>query len=461
MAKELDKDARCFDKPFHIVMRGPELEFLIPQTYNSKIENVKRKYQQIDGEHFLFLKNDGHIQIDPPAGHLEYSITLSTVEMRFQDYISIYGAMYEDISSELPDDLQLPITAFSVQPALPGTISCQLVISCSETKAVLMSATVPKKELDEFMELAEYIKVYDGEIPKESDKDGYKKNTFHPEIIYNDDIDDEEELSAELDKYDDEDHDDYNSNLDHFNIIVSLEDKEAIRRVLNNLIATFDEQTGFAFGQKVKGEFEEYMLENENIGYGSEIPFFAAASKFPELHKKIIEYIDLAIDADGPWLDDEVPKGLNAAFALAYTDEKFIPKYIELLKVVDMDHEVYQLMQILVLVEKWKEYDNGLKLLGARCMNVSGQHGLENLSYFLEMNPSYISDRTLKEKLFKMIMFATLDNRYYYQERYEKILEYPLSSILEQLEIDYDETKFIRILAVMHENALPGLDDII
>ena len=464
MSKELDKDARLFDKPFHVVLIGTGLDILFPKTYNSKIEDVKRRYQQIDGEHYLFLKSeDGYVSVEPPVSNPGYIVSLSYMkDFKPADYFQMYGAMYQDMSDQLPET-EVWCKALSVTPALPGTITCQLVLEAKKGTLLMTANGAPKDEIDEFLALAEYIMPYDGEIPKESDKDAYKANTYHPEMNLLPDIDEDdidEVINEDLKQYEAEDHDNYDNVDDGWNIVVDLTNKEQIRRVINRMIDNFDEFEYVNFGKKVGGEFKAYESEDEELGYSSELPFFEAAAEFPELHKKIIDFIDLAIDSDGAWMDEETPKGLHAAFALAMHNEKYIPKYIELLKAVDMNHEVYQLAQIVVLVEKWKDYDNGMRLLGARCMSASGQHGRENLGIFLGMNEDFLQDDEKKEKFLKFFMLDVLDSHYYMHERYDNLMEYYIHPILESAEIDFDEMKLEQVVKVMNEKALPGLEDI-
>ncbi|NDV68956.1 hypothetical protein [Dysgonomonas sp. 25] len=459
MEKELDKDARLFDKPFHVVLLGTGLDILFPKTYNSKIQDVKRKYQQIDGEHYLFVKSpDGYVSMEPPVSNPGYiTAVVHTKDMAAKDYFQTYGGMYQDISDELPEDLEVWCKALSVPQTPPGTVTCQLVIEAKKGTLIMSGTAIPKDELDEFMALAEYIKPYDGEVPDESDKEGYKNNTYHPVMNLLEDDDDEETLlEKELEQYEDEDHDDYDDVDDDWQIVVPLDNKEKIRRVLNRLIDNFDELDDcLAFGKKVNGEFEEYEFDDEEVGYGSEIPFFEAAAKFPELHKKIIDFIDLAIDSDGAWLNEEVPKGLNAGYALAMHDQKYIPKYIELLRAVDMDHEVYQIGQIATIIYKWRDYDNALRLMAARCCSAHGQHGFENL------DPDLVQDDQRKETFLKFLLHDSMDSYYYMRERQDQLIERIIAPVLDTVEIDYDENKLANAVKFMNEQALPGLDDIV
>lgn len=459
----MDKDARLFDKPFHVVLIGTGLDILFPKTYNSKIEDVKRRYQQINGEHYLFLKSeDGYVSVEPPVSNPGYIVSLSYMkDFKAADYFQMYGTMYQDMSDELPET-EVWCKALSVTPALPCMITCQLVLEAQKGMLLMSASNVPKDEIDEFLALAEYIKPYTGETPKESDKEGYKANTYHPEMNLLPDIDEDdidEVINKELEQYEDEDHDNYDDVDDGWNIVVEFTNKEQIRKVINRLIDNFDELEYVNFGKNVKGEFKEYESDEE-LGYSSELPFFAAAAEFPELHKKIIDYIDLAIDSDGAWMDEETPKGLHAAFSLAMHDEKYIPKYIELLRAVDMNHEVYQLAQIAVLVEKWKDYDNGMRLLGARCMTASGQHGSENLGIFISSTEDFLQNDEKKEKFLKFFMLDVLESRYYQQERIDDLMRYYVHPILETAEIDFDERRLEDVVKVMNEKALPGLEDI-
>ncbi|MDF9834249.1 hypothetical protein M2103_002491 [Ereboglobus sp. PH5-5] len=472
MKPELDTESRLFKKPFHVVFRNAGIEFLIPKNYNSKIQDLKqRRYKEIDGEHYLFCKSgDGTFAIDPPAAAPGYTISISHMpDYTAEFYYQNYSGMYEDISASLPDDLQMPVKALSVTPAPIGTISCQLVLDAPAGGVVLMTGSgIPRDDLDEFTALAEYIKPYEGEIPDESDKDAYKANTYHPEIKPEGEEVDEDDaegvsrsLYPELNVYDAEDHKKcYKGDEDQ--ITVDLKDKDQMRRVLNFLIKNFDDMADYEFGEEKDGEFKEYDFRADDIGYDSEIPFYTAAAAFPELHKKILAYIDLAIDSDGAWRNDEVPKGMNAAYAMAMQDQKYIPKYIQLLRSMDMDHEVYQGGQIVSIAAKWKDYDNVLALLATRACTGAGQHGIETLGFIVEHILPELKNEGQKRDTFIGHLFVDATRHHdHTRGRYDQLLKYYIAPVLDMLEVDYNEQKVEIVLQIAGAGSMPGASDLI
>lgn len=461
MSKELDKSFRLFKKPFHVVLVGSGLDVLLPSTYNTKFTDAKMRYQQVDDEHYLFVKSATGCLSTTPPNNLGYRITISYVKnYKANDYFQQYKNIYQDVSEQLSEDVELWCKVLSIPQTPPGTKTYELVLEAQNGLMLITGSAIPHDELDEFLVLAEYIQHYDGDIPTISDKDGYKNNTYHPEIILMNMDDEERLLEQELEQYEAEDHDEYDDVDDDWEICVNLNDKEQMRRVLNRLIDNFDEIEEFlSFGSIVNGEFQEYQHEEEDnkfsqVGLCSELFFFEAAVKFPALHKKIIDYINLAIDEEGPWMDEETPKALHAAYALAMYDQKYIPKYIELLRVLDMDHEVYQCGQIAKLIEKWQKYDNAIRLMASRSCSVAGQHGFENL------DPEILDSIQRKETFLKYLLLDAKENHYAYRDHLKSLMSVCLEPALETVDIDFNEVKLINALRSIHENSSISLDDI-
>lgn len=141
------------------------------------------------------------------------------------------------------------------------------------------------------------------------------------------------------------------------------------------------EKGGIRFGKYQENNFVEYKinLHREMPSY-SELVFFLSAVEDSNNINKIIAFIKQIMQrnlVEKTWLDDEMPMGLNASFALAYNDKKYISEFINFLRTCDMNLEVYQTMFIELLENKWQICYEVLELLAARTNSISGQWGVE------------------------------------------------------------------------------------
>lgn len=123
-----------------------------------------------------------------------------------------------------------------------------------------------------------------------------------------------------------------NIDLEDNRITVNLENAFDLKRVLNMLINNIDQISELAspndsllYGKTVDGEFEPF----EEDAAESEAIFFNRAAQYKELHKLIIQYTELVDPNQFVDSISDMRMGMNAIFALASQDEKYIPLFIE------------------------------------------------------------------------------------------------------------------------------------
>ncbi len=162
------------------------------------------------------------------------------------------------------------------------------------------------------------------------------------------------------------------------------------------------------FGFVVDGEFKEYNIETEKLreeaqiefdndgnNYCFELPYFTSetlffrrAASYKELRPLIAEYVDRIIQYAQSekllWSHDELPAGTDAIESLVFIDKKYIDKYIEFLRINDMDHEVHQNYGIGYIIKKHGLDEDTLRLVAMRLGECIGQHGDENVGMLLE-----------------------------------------------------------------------------
>lgn len=99
------------------------------------------------------------------------------------------------------------------------------------------------------------------------------------------------------------------------------------------------------------------MQEEERYSY--EHVLAIEAIRYAELHK-LMEQIVMKITEYGEggrfaqiWENEEVQAGGAFARELAMYDKKYIPLYCRYIRTNDLDHEVYQLDDMLAILEKW------------------------------------------------------------------------------------------------------------
>ncbi len=264
-------------------------------------------------------------------------------------------------------------------------------------------------------------------------------------------------------------------------LTTDLENPEALKKTLEDLIdfvsspdrleSHLDEYTFIypSFGAIVSGEFQEFAEETEELqeeeqnefdeegmNYCHELPyissetvFFRKAASHNELHPLILAYVDSLIkqslEGNRLWSGDETPAGTDAIEALAFSDAKYIKKYIEFLKTNDMEHEVYQDYGIGYIIKTHGLNEDTLRLIAVRLTECLGQHGGENVSMLLEETEfgEYLEEEENAELFLKHLQEAfmtALKNRNYdeeYKELYISIFEevfeeYP--AILDEVE---------------------------
>ncbi len=129
-------------------------------------------------------------------------------------------------------------------------------------------------------------------------------------------------------------------------------------------------------------------------------------------------------------MNDELQKGLNAAFALAFSDEKYIYDFVNVLRTFDLNNEVYEPFFIDLLLDKWMICDEVLFLLAARSGSISDQWGFEKLEI-----PTLNGDH--KNKFLTYLLEDALKSKTVFSEN--------LLDSMELLDIVVDPEKFSRL----------------
>lgn len=114
----------------------------------------------------------------------------------------------------------------------------------------------------------------------------------------------------------------------------------------------------------------------------SELAFYLIAADHPACLPGIEAITRIAIKKNRPrpvWVNAEVQLGLSAAFALAHQDPRYLPRFVAVLRSLDLKHEVYEDFLIGLLLDRWPVGDEVLQLLAARSGSIAGQFGIENL----------------------------------------------------------------------------------
>jgi len=135
--------------------------------------------------------------------------------------------------------------------------------------------------------------------------------------------------------------------------------KDFLKETLENLIAEFDsgdaesfdwfctlfpdelcEQEGYLIQDTL---FEEY---SDTERYSAENVLAVEAIKFPELHSLMAELLEKIIEFNEEnetmWESDEEQAGNSLIRELCKADAKYLPLYFRFIKTNDLDHEVYQ-----------------------------------------------------------------------------------------------------------------------
>lgn len=219
-------------------------------------------------------------------------------------------------------------------------------------------------------------------------------------------------------------------------IIVDINNEDEIKKTLEYLNQNFevicklaDEYCGMEFGLIIDGSFMEYTMEPHPLlpSY-SELAFFMVAARNYDNLVPIQQFLQQII-AKGEylWFDDEMPMGMNAAFAVAILYKEYIICFILICRASDMDNETFQAAFIEMLLNHHGICNETLDLIAARACSISGQYGLEGIE---------IEGLSIEQKnaFFQKLLF----------DAFYKPVVYPdlLIDALEQLDISVNKEKF-------------------
>jgi len=172
-------------------------------------------------------------------------------------------------------------------------------------------------------------------------------------------------------------------------IIVDIDNPVDVSKTLEALLANLEtlceyatENKGIKYGKYHEESFIEYQINlHDNLPSYSELVFFLTAAKNSSNFNVIVSFVEAIMQKNKTkkvWLDQEMPMGLNASFALAYTNKTYISNFIDFLRTTDMNKEVYQYIFISLLEKKWGICNEVIALLAARIHSISGQWGVES-----------------------------------------------------------------------------------
>lgn len=229
-------------------------------------------------------------------------------------------------------------------------------------------------------------------------------------------------------------------------IEVDITNASAIRHTLQNLLIDFDdicvvvkEHQAFEFGQKQAEDFVAYSTHiHDDVPPFSELTFFMAAAAHESLQPMVLKFLQAVINKNSEqtiWVNEELPMGLNAAFALANTDKQYIPHFIQFLRTCDMNHEVYQPYFIDILLQKWDKTEESLLLLASRGGSISGQFGFEGIK---------LPSLSIPQKEF--FFTALLEDALHAKATHADLLY----DALEELDIEVNEEKFMNLFQHIH-----------
>jgi hypothetical protein len=108
--------------------------------------------------------------------------------------------------------------------------------------------------------------------------------------------------------------------------------------------------------------------------------FFARCAKHPELHAKMLAYVEQVTDRTRDLGHSDMrPIGCFAVVPLALRDEKYVAPLIAHMRGTDLDHETFHEALIDALVARHGLTDATLDLLAYRAVDGAGQNGESNL----------------------------------------------------------------------------------
>ncbi|OGQ78278.1 MAG: hypothetical protein A2289_23530 [Deltaproteobacteria bacterium RIFOXYA12_FULL_58_15] len=139
----------------------------------------------------------------------------------------------------------------------------------------------------------------------------------------------------------------------------------------------------YQFGVRQDGQFVPhcYPYPDNLLGvHGQDQYAFWARCFELDLQPQVEELVvhGIAIQAnEHTWEDDETPFLLKTAFLLALEEERYIPRYTELLQQVDLDHGVYEIDFADTIISQYGLLEDCQDLLAFIACN--SQHGDEML----------------------------------------------------------------------------------
>ncbi len=232
-------------------------------------------------------------------------------------------------------------------------------------------------------------------------------------------------------------------------IIIDLNDKQAIEEQLNWLIKDFDKifledekqygNTRFLFGKMENDEFQPHNLENN--WEWSTFPFFYAAAQHEDLQELIYQFVQKIIqhtEAIGEfeyalWMDEN-PLGFCAAPALVEANKKYIDTHLRLYRNLDLDHIDIDGEEMLVdrILDKWGCCDETIKLLAARSSYIRTQLSYDHIQKVIdEKFPQIKKDRKIQNQFFQHVLNGIQYSPYYKNKRYDLIDSYIVNPSLE------------------------------
>ncbi len=237
-------------------------------------------------------------------------------------------------------------------------------------------------------------------------------------------------------------------------INLNLSSNQDILNTLDYLIEHYDEiandayeNSGIEFYDSSTGDLLELEAPiHPAIEITSELTFYLRVVENKDNFDKLEKYIQVVIEKNSPksvWMNDEIQMGLNAAFALAFRDKKYIYDFVNVLRTFDLNNEVYEPFFIDLLLDKWMICDEVLFLLAARSGSISGQWGLEELEI-----PTLNSDH--KNKFLTYLLEDALKSKTVFSEN--------LLDSMELLDIVVDPEKFSNLFE--HDKPLFQKDNI-
>lgn len=184
----------------------------------------------------------------------------------------------------------------------------------------------------------------------------------------------------------------------------------------------------------------------------SELAFYMKVVQDPNNHQTLERYTQKVIQHNKDtslWMNPEIQMGLSAAFALGYTDQKYIHTFVDVLRTFDLNHEVYEPYFIELILQKWGLSEDTLYLLASRAGSLSGQWGIENyqvpelsssqknqfIGYLLKdsLNSKYVESELLIDALGLLDIQVNTEQFESLFERYKPVFDQDHIPVIEHL----------------------------